>query len=111
LGRGLGRVQQRIVYLLAGYPCDVQKIAERLYWKPAKRDGTPEVHETRAQIETVRLAVKALAKRKLIKRHEDISQKGNPLWITAKPVQTYSKLKRIKKAIKKRRLSIVEPTP
>jgi hypothetical protein len=83
LGRGLGPIQQAIIAALRRYTTfDAVQLACVVY-------GESDEHDlTRAQINTVHHAVKALAKRKLIKRRAgEMSLRGNPIWILAVPIR------------------------
>jgi hypothetical protein len=84
---------------------DVRRIAFYIFFKYDK-NKKEKFALTRAQINTVHRAVKALTNRGTIKLSKKISDEGYPCWELTKPVADFEKIGR---AAKKRRLSVVNP--
>ena len=80
MGRGLGPVQKAIIGMLREHPLsDVDQISMVVY-RSAGRESTDK------ELNSVQKAVKALEKRKLIKKN-GISGYGNPAWIIRPPIK------------------------
>lgn len=100
MSRGLGHIQRAVIEALTAFShSDVSQIGGVIYKTGPK-------HLNRLQILTVRQAVNSLAKRKLIKTTGEITKEGNPCWMIAVQIRKFPLAKR---AVKKRRLSVVEP--
>jgi len=99
MGRGLGPVQKAVVAALIAWPrSDVGWITNLVYNLRGKQEPS------RLQIDTVNQAIRSLAKRGLIKHHPGMTYNGLTPWVAVGPIQTQKKIKR---AAKKRRLSVV----
>ena len=110
MSRGPGHVQRRVVAKLAAYErLDVKSIAQVVFntYKKDKDGRFVKFELTRAHINSVFRAVKALAKKGTVKLSKEITPEGYPCWTLAKPVLDIEKIKR---AAKNRRPSVVAPT-
>ena len=97
MGRGLGPIQRKVIaHLISGPRADIKWMAVVFY------SQSP----TKSQLETVRQAVYALERRKLIERFPGMSDNGDPCWVLTAPAQTRKAKER---ASKGRRLSVVAP--
>lgn len=111
MSRGPGHVQRRIVAKLATYErLDVKSIAQVVFntYKKDKDGKFAKFELTRAHVISAHRAVKALAKKGIVKLSKEISTEGSPCWTLAKPVLDVDKIKR---AAKSRRPSVVAPAP
>ena len=106
MGRGLGPVQRKVIaHLTSGPRGDIKWMAVVFYSHLQNIRKGEISNPTKAQLETVRQAVYALERRKLIKRFQGMSDNGDPCWVLTAPVQTSE---RTAKGFKPR---VVAPAP